>query len=355
MGTWSSSANASKKKNKMSNVLIVVSTKDWEAARASLFTDDGCENAGVFLCGISRDSSETRLLVRRFLPVSTEHYNQRQEYHLEVSPRYYNHVIDECLKDKLTPVIIHSHPSHVEAWYSASDDFGESRLLPVLESLIPNSLPCSLVVTPTSVTGRRFVKKTFTALVGLKISGPSSAIIHFSPPDKTKLSPRHDRQIRAFGEEGQRLISRLKVGVIGLGGIGSIVTEQLARVGVRDFILVDDDRIEDSNVSRIFCSSPKDVGAEKVEVIGACIKELGVNRLKLIAKSAVSQNVLMALRNRDLLLSCVDNDRTRAILNRFAHQYLIPLIDHGTRLDGTSGHIRASAGRVSVVGSGMTC
>jgi hypothetical protein len=63
----------------------------------------------------------------------------------------------------------------------------------------------------------------------------------------------------------------------------------------------------------------------------------------------------MELRDRDVVFLCVDYDRTRSILNRFAHQYLIPVIDHGTRLDARQGQVTAAAGRVSVVGSGLSC
>ncbi len=63
----------------------------------------------------------------------------------------------------------------------------------------------------------------------------------------------------------------------------------------------------------------------------------------------------MRLRDRDIVFSCVDNDLARSILNRFAYQYLIPVVDVGIRLDGRKGDVVRAAGRVSVVGSGMIC
>jgi hypothetical protein len=63
----------------------------------------------------------------------------------------------------------------------------------------------------------------------------------------------------------------------------------------------------------------------------------------------------MRLRDLDLIFCCVDNDRTRIMLCRFAHQYMIPVIDHGARLDARNGRITAAAGRVSIVGPGLTC
>jgi hypothetical protein len=342
----------------MKALSISITSHDWSALRRSLLTDDGNENAAVLLCGVAETSQERRLLVRRFREVTPDQYLERLPYHLKVSPLYYNAVIDECLANRLTPVIVHSHPSSEKAWYSKSDDYGESRLLPVLESLLPGTTPASLVITPGGATGRRFARGHFAPINCLKITGVPSRTICFDDPDEiddSKVSPQFDRQTLGFGVQGQRILERLKVAIVGVGGTGSLVAEQLARAGVADAILVDPDRIEVSNVSRLFGATLQHIGALKVEVVGQNVRKLGASKVKFLADSALRQDVLMNLRNRDVILGCVDNDRTRAILNRFAHQYLIPFIDLGIRLDGRGGTIKAAAGRVTVAGSGMTC
>jgi hypothetical protein len=78
-------------------------------------------------------------------------------------------------------------------------------------------------------------------------------------------------------------------------------------------------------------------------------------KIVAISDSALKQEVLNQLRECDLIFSCVDNDRSRAMLNRFAYQYFIPVIDMGVRLDARSGFVSAAAGRVSLVGPDMTC
>jgi molybdopterin/thiamine biosynthesis adenylyltransferase len=59
--------------------------------------------------------------------------------------------------------------------------------------------------------------------------------------------PRYDRQIRAFGVAGQNILKSLRVGIVGLGGTGSIVLQELAHLGVTDFLLLDPDVVEESN------------------------------------------------------------------------------------------------------------
>lgn len=336
---------------------VRISSSDWASLRSELFTEDGNENAAALLCGIANSKLGTRLLVRKIVPVPLSAYRDRTSYHLEVAPSFYNQVVNDALRERLHPVIAHSHPFFGDARYSLSDDYGESRLLPVLESLLPCCVVASLLVSRTSVTGRSLSKGQFIPLDSLVVVGQRTQMIPFT---RAQTSPGHvqdlyDRQIRAFGIEGQGILEKLRVAVVGVGGTGSIVAEQLARAGVKDFILIDHDLIERSNVSRLFGSYAKDVGSPKVDVVATHLNELGAKKIQSVADTAIRQPILMLLKDTDIIFSCVDNDRSRSILNRFAYQYLVPLIDVGVRLDGRTGDIRRAAGRVSIVGTNMLC
>ncbi len=340
----------------MTNISIAISGTDWKSLRDGLFTPDENENAGVLLCGSSRSDHEQKLLVRRVMLVPKELYTDRNEFHLEISPKFYNAVVSECLSGRFSPVIVHSHPTSTHARYSASDNFGESRLLPVLESLIPGATTASLLLALSDVAGRRIINNEFVNVDALRIVGQRSVIRDFGRNSKPlKSVQQFDRQMRAFGEEGQAIIERLRVAIVGVGGTGSLVAEQLARAGVRNFILIDPDVVETSNVNRMFGSAMADVGKPKCRVVGSALKRLGASTIVELRESAIHQSVLMKLKDCDLFFSCVDNDRSRAILSRFAHQYIVPMIDIGVRLDARGGQIRAAAGRVSIVGPGMAC
>ncbi|HEV2722863.1 MAG TPA: ThiF family adenylyltransferase, partial [Thermoanaerobaculia bacterium] len=241
--------------------------------------------------------------------------------------------------------------------YSPSDDFGERRLLEVLALLLPGATPASLVLTHQSVTGRQLTANGFIPLSGFRVAGAPSLIMHFDRKKKrSKVAERFDRQVRAFGAQGQLTLGDLRVAVIGAGGIGSVVAEQLARAGIAELTIVDDDVVERSNLSRLFGATIRTApGLAKAEILARHVKRLGAKRITALKRNALSQSLLLLLRECDLVFSCVDNDRTRAVLSRFAHQYLIPLIDMGARLDARVGRVTAAAGRVSIVGSGLTC
>jgi hypothetical protein len=131
---------------------IRASANDWEVLRKSLFTTDGHENAAGLLCSTVDEPNCTTLLVRRCIPVPKTEYRKRLKYHLEIAPSFYNSLVDVCLEADANLVIVHSHPFDGSAEYSSSDDFGESRLLPTLMSLLPGKHVASLLLTRTSAS-----------------------------------------------------------------------------------------------------------------------------------------------------------------------------------------------------------
>lgn len=90
-----------------------------------------------------------------------------------------------------------------------------------------------------------------------------------SPPREPARGHPHvfDRQIRAFGRDGQALLGDLRVAVIVAGGTGSAVAVLLARLGVGTLILVDPQTPEDTKVPRAHGGTLGDVGRAKVDVL----------------------------------------------------------------------------------------
>ncbi len=197
-------------------VSVAITESDWYQLRQSLLTPDGKENAAVLLCGISETDFQVRLLVRKIVGVPLDQYEIREKLHLRIAPAFYNDIISSCLDTGLSPVIIHSHPFDGPARYSPSDDFGESNLLPVLSSLLPNAFPASLLITNTDVSGRRRASEDFIPLEKLTIIGAKVNRINFLRSKKMSEDKRYDRQVRAFGQQGQSSIQQLRIGVIGL-------------------------------------------------------------------------------------------------------------------------------------------
>jgi molybdopterin/thiamine biosynthesis adenylyltransferase len=122
--------------------------------------------------------------------------------------------------------------------------------------------------------------------------------------------------------------------------------------------VIDDDRVEPSNVSRIFGSRVEDARNRipKVEVLRRLAEDIGVGTaIEAVQGSIVDAQVAAHLRDADVVFCCTDTHWSRCILNQFADQYLTPVIDMGNRIHAVNGRIQAADGRVYVVLPGGTC
>jgi len=136
---------------------------------------------------------------------------------------------------------------------------------------------------------------------------------------------RYDRQIRAFGAAGQNVLKSLRVGIVGLGGTGSIVLQELAHLGVTDFLLFDPDVVEESNLNRLIGATPSDVGLPKVEVAKKWAQHISPNiRVDARQESVLKFRTLRTLADTDFVFCCTDSHGSRAVLNQFAYQYFGP-------------------------------
>ena len=80
-----------------------------------------------------------------------------------------------------------------------------------------------------------------------------------------------------IGKENVENLNKSKVAIFGIGGVGSFVAEGLARAGIGNFILVDNDEVSISNVNRQLIATHKTVGKAKVEVMKERILEINPN------------------------------------------------------------------------------
>jgi len=147
---------------------------------------------------------------------------------------------------------------------------------------------------------------------------------------------RFHRQELLFGKEGQDRLQKCRVAIIGLGGLGSHVAQQLAYLGVESFLLIDKDRASDSNLNRLIGATENDARLEalKVDIAERMIKTIlpHANILK-IPTSFISEEALARLQNVEFVFGCVDNDASRLVLNEFCQAYGQRYIDIATDID----------------------
>lgn len=159
---------------------------------------------------------------------------------------------------------------------------------------------------------------------------------------------RFERQIGLFGEEGQARIREAHVAVVGVGGTGSHVVQQLAFLGVGHFNLIDPDELEVNNLNRLVGASDGDPkGTKKVDIAVRQIKFIDSTiEVNAVAKSLRTEEAFSAIRQSNYVFGCIDNDETRLVLNELCVAYEIPYFDIASEVSNENGLVYG--GRVFV-------
>ncbi len=159
-----------------------------------------------------------------------------------------------------------------------------------------------------------------------------------------------------LGEGSQDKIERCIVGIVGLGGGGSHIAQQLAHLGFLNFYLFDGDRIEDTNLNRLVGGTQDDVdnGRLKVEIARRIIAGIRPNA-QIEILSDIWQNHAEALKDCDIIFGCVDGYDQRRQLEATARRYLVPLIDVGMDVTVPDGGSAEISGQVILSMPGEPC
>ena len=294
-----------------------------------------------------------RFIVTRAEFPGDENYSDRSPVSAELKPDYVARIGKTAARKDLSIIFVHSHPGLAPPEFSMTDDEGEIHLARFLAVRAPGTTHASVVVSAGGWRARRLGDDTPARIVSVG----SRLQILFDQANATAMSSsKFDRQVRALGAAGQKHLESLTVAIVGLGGTGSIATEQLAHLGLRKFILVDPDRIELTNLNRVVGAQESDVGRLKTDVAEAVITTIasGADVRKIIG-DVTRTHVARELRAADFIFSCTDSHGSRAVIQQVAYQYLIPCIDMGSIITASNGSILGIHGQVQALAPGLPC
>lgn len=142
---------------------------------------------------------------------------------------------------------------------------------------------------------------------------------------------RYDRQIMLpdFGEEGQEKLRRARIVIAGSGGLGSPAALYLAAAGIGTLRIIDNDKVELSNLNRQILHWDKDVGRSKIKSAAEKLTRINKDlKLETIETTITAKNALGMVTGFDVIIDALDNLPTRFLLNKAAIEYNIPFI-HG--------------------------
>lgn len=140
---------------------------------------------------------------------------------------------------------------------------------------------------------------------------------------------RYIRQIalKGFGLEGQEKLRRTMVCVVGLGGLGSIVSLYLAGMGVGRLRIVDNDIVEEVNLHRQILYDMEDLGEPKAYAAMDKLRRLNPEvEVEALVCRVDEQTIDRVVDGVDIVLDGLDNFETRRIVNRACFRYGIPYV-----------------------------
>lgn len=324
--------------------------------RAHLFPGDQDEHGAVIGATMLVTSRGTRLLARKlFLAKDGVDYVPGQRGYRMLTANFVRECALACSEDGLAYLAIHCHGGVNSVGFSSDDMASHERGYRALLDILDGPPVGGLVFAQNAVAGDIWL--TAEERVDLKsvdiLSQLPEHLFPSPPPRPPRSDINYDRQARLFGDRGQAILQNQKVAIIGAGGAGALINEQLARLGVGHLIVIDPERIHPTNLPRV-------VGASRANTrpwltnpkLPSYIQRLGerfrTSKVQIARRVALEANpkiqfeairgditdpsVVEKIIDCDYIFLAADSMQARLVINAIVHQYLIPAVQVGVKI-----------------------
>lgn len=138
---------------------------------------------------------------------------------------------------------------------------------------------------------------------------------------------RYQRNFRALSREDQGKIAAATVAVVGCGGLGGYIAEEMARLGVGHLILIDGDKLDETNLNRQLFATEQALGQDKVEAARTRLESVNsATRLGTYTEWFNEENADKLFQGVDLVCDALDSISARKALERSCHFLNLPLV-----------------------------
>src|SRR6266516_1442052 len=229
---------------------LVMDEQLYSRLHAHLFPGDDDEHGAVLIAGVAETVRGVRLLARQFIPARDGvDFVPGENGYRALTGRFVAETVEQCTNEGLAYLAVHNHGGTNAVQFSKVDLTSHVRGYPALLDITRGGPVGALVFAQNAVAGDIWLPgKQRHILHHATVVGLHPRRLYPQPPVMVqRINPMYDRQVRLFGETGQKLLGALKVGVIGAGGGGSLLLQMLARLGVGHIVAVDPDLMETTN------------------------------------------------------------------------------------------------------------
>jgi molybdopterin/thiamine biosynthesis adenylyltransferase len=308
------------------------------------------ESGAILLATPVEKNGATRLLVREVHIAQDKDYAERSAVSLTLKTDFCLPIEKKAKEESLSLVYCHTHPFAQRAEFSTIDDESEKRLQRYLKTRHADAPHAALLFAAQDLEARRLGTTESVAVVEIGSTIWDSRAVQ----PEVSHNETFDRQVLAFGPIGQARLAAVHVAIVGLGGTGSAISQQLAHLGVRHFTLVDHDIVEASNINRLIGATASDVGkTAKIDVAERLIRSLRADAdVRLVPGDITRPEIAEAALTADVIFSCTDTHASRHVLNQIAYQFYIPIFDMGVAITVAPGKVQFS-GHAKMLAPGL--
>ncbi len=305
--------------------------------RAQLFAAAPNESGCFCLLRQGQGNRGVRLLVGDVLqPPADEAWDSQRPDQLAPSARYLSACISAAVRERCGLLWVHSHP---DPRFPTDFSTVDRRTLAVWARTMPAMIDgpfAAAVVSPYGWVAEIVRDGTMVAVDRVACVGRN--LRSLDPPGIRAFrgDPLDARQQDALGKAHDRLRD-LTVGLVGASGLGSPLAEQQVRMGAKELIVVEHDRLDtESNLRRVFGSRREHLRQvpppAKVDVVGDHLDSLGLGTVVTRVDCDVRlESAFRQMLDCDVVICATDTHGSRAVVNDLASAYLLPVIDVGVR------------------------
>ena len=349
----------------MKPIRFRINAQQFAELHQHLFPGDDDEHGAVLLAGLCETDREMRFIVRDVLLAAdgVDYVPSKRGYRM-LTADFVARASHRSAQEKLCYFAVHCHGGCNSVAFSDTDVQSHRRGYPALLDITSGGPVGALVLAKNAVAGEIWTRQGVRSLTSMTVVGLNQ---HELFPDCPKLPKRCEdvfhRQSLLFGDVGQERLRDAKVGIIGLGGVGSLINELVARLGVGEIVAVDYDKLEPSNRSRVVGSRRLDTfdwlrnshwkmlrhlgnrwARPKVHVAARVAREANPDvRYHAVVGDIIDEAVARRLTDSDYLFLCADTMQSRLVFNALVHQYMIPGVQIGSKVpvdeEGTVGEV----------------
>ena len=123
--------------------------------------------------------------------------------------------------------------------------------------------------------------------------------------------------LKEFSSENLKQLSRLKIGIVGIGGIGCPLSQYLVSSGIKELILVDGDIVAKNNLNRQLLFNINDLGEKKVKVAKAKLSLINPECKINVLEKNINDNNINLLNGCSIIVDATDDWKTSKFLNKY--------------------------------------